>query len=68
MLIAINTPNRITQLGVFMSTPSKTASRTYRFSHDLATKLKETARTFTISESDLVRMILETGIEIMEKK
>jgi len=41
-------------------------SRTYRLDLPLALKLKETARSFTISESDLVRMMLETGIELME--
>ena len=43
-------------------------SRTYRIDTSLATRLKDTARSLTISESDLVRLMLETGIEMMEKK
>ena len=45
-----------------------TTSRTYRFSHTLATNLKNKAHFLSVSESDLVRIILETGLELMEKK
>jgi hypothetical protein len=41
-------------------------SRTYRFSNELAKKLKKAANSLSISESSLVRIMLEAGLETLE--
>jgi hypothetical protein len=42
-----------------------TSNRTYRFPQCLAVKLKNIAYSQKITESDLVRSILETGLNLM---
>lgn len=41
------------------------SNKTYRFPQCLAVKLRTTAYSKKITESDLVRSILETGLELM---
>lgn len=41
-------------------------SRTYRIDTDLAKKLKKAANSLSISESSLVRIMLEAGLETLE--
>jgi hypothetical protein len=40
-------------------------SRTYRIGTDLAQKLKKAANSLSISESSLVRIMLEAGLETL---
>ncbi len=43
-------------------------SRSYRFTETLALSLKDTAFSLGVTETNLVRLILENGIQLMSDK
>lgn len=43
-------------------------SKSYRFSKTLVISLKEAATSLGVTESNLVRLILETGLQLMSGK